>query len=102
MTTPLDPIVSESAALRACNLPSTPRWRAWLREQLAHVESGGGFVFRKSDVDGIAAKIGSFAASTFRGEETKEEPKAEPIKVDPITPPHHPGKLSDRRGAAVQ
>jgi hypothetical protein len=51
---PLPPVLSESAVLRRLNLPSTPRWRGWLRERLPHTEAGGGTFYPERDVAALA------------------------------------------------
>lgn len=58
----LTDIVSESEALRKCNLPSTPRWREFLRERLDFREAGGGKVYNEHAVNALAEKVADFAS----------------------------------------
>ncbi len=71
-------LVTESAALRKCNLPSTPRWRAWIRKTLDPVEVGGGMVYETGSVRRLARKIGSFCAATAEHDEPLDPPTAAP------------------------
>jgi hypothetical protein len=56
------PLLSESEALRRCNLPATPRWREWLRGQLPHSEAGGGILYTERSVTDLSNKMGVSAA----------------------------------------
>jgi hypothetical protein len=71
MSTPLPPLVSESEALRVCNLPSTPRWRDWLRETLDPIELTSGNVYERSSVRSLARKV--TAASTAAHDSPRSE-----------------------------
>lgn len=71
--------ISESQALRACNLPDTPHWRNWLRSNLAPQEISTGRIYDRSLVDLLAGKIGDFARATNPPEERQATP--EPPRV---------------------
>jgi hypothetical protein len=75
-TSPLPPVASESAALRSLDLPSTPKWRRWLRSRLPHVESGGGYVYPESAVAELAANAGARAASDVGRLQDRRGPSA--------------------------
>jgi hypothetical protein len=51
------PTITESQALRSCNLPDTPHWRNWLRSKLAPQEISTGRIYDRAMVDLLAAKI---------------------------------------------
>lgn len=57
------PLITESAALRACNLPDTPHWRNWLREKCSPQEISTGRVYDGGLVDHLAAKIRPLAGN---------------------------------------
>ena len=97
-------MTSESQALRACNLPSTPKWRHWLRDHLPHTESGGGTIYSERAVADLAAKIGGFAAATAQ-HDSPPDPAPESPRMATSAP--HPvrqadERLHDRRGPAVR
>lgn len=56
-------LITESAALRACNLPDTPHWRNWLREKCQPQEISTGRVYDAGLVDHLAAKIRPLAGT---------------------------------------
>ena len=55
--------ITESQALRTCNLPDTPHWRNWLREKLAPQEISTGRIYDRGLVDHLAEKIRPLAGS---------------------------------------
>lgn len=84
--------VSESEALRSCNLPATPRWRNFLRTKLAFAESGAGKIYNSDDVDQLAAKIGDFARETARpGEQASNS-----TPIDSASSSRRKGELLNR------
>ena len=85
-------IVSESEALRRCNLPATPRWRKFLRGELAHQDAGVGKVYEQETVDALARKVRDFAGTVIPIEEYPAPTLRELEAMD---------KLSDRRGPSV-
>jgi hypothetical protein len=50
-------LLSESEALRECNLPATSRWRAWIRHHCPRREVSGGWVYRADYVRELIEKI---------------------------------------------
>ncbi|MDB4521416.1 hypothetical protein N9080_04420 [Akkermansiaceae bacterium] len=54
-------IISESAALRRCNLPATNRWRNHLRRNLPHHEMGNGKVYNEHQVNAFSKNIPDLA-----------------------------------------
>ena len=61
----LPSLVSESEAPRKCNLPSTPRWRSFLRDKLEARDSAGAKLYSRFDVEMLAAQVASFAAEVI-------------------------------------
>ncbi|MCX6880879.1 MAG: hypothetical protein NTW21_44830 [Verrucomicrobia bacterium] len=57
MTTPstIPPAMTESQALRACDLPATKR--QWLREQIPSVEVGGGRIYDARQVTELRLRL---------------------------------------------
>jgi hypothetical protein len=53
----LPELLSESEALRRCNLPATSRWRAWIRHHCPRREVSGGWVYRADYVRELVGKI---------------------------------------------
>ena len=49
--------LSESEALRACNLAATPTWREWLRRNLPSQEISTGRIYSRDAVSALHAKI---------------------------------------------
>ena len=82
--------ITESQALRKCLLPSTSRWRSFLRERLPHGSSGVGFIYRERDVDALAERISKIPAEVLPQEIPSTSTRAT-----------RPDRLSDRRGPAV-
>lgn len=80
----LPDICSESEALRKCNVPSTPRWRAFLRDQIEARSAGGSTVYPVFEVELLAAKIGDFAAETMPHVESSD-PKPADRSSRPLT-----------------
>lgn len=77
-------VISESEALRRCNLAATNRWRSFLREKLPHNETQGGKLYPEAAVDALAAKIGDFAAETMPHVESSD-PKPAGRSSRPLT-----------------
>ncbi len=82
MATDLPELYSESESLRKCNLPATPHWRNWLRSKLPAQSAGGGLVYPKYAVDGLAAQIGDFARATNPPEEAAPPRTATSAPID--------------------
>ena len=83
-------VITESEALRKCNLPSTSRWRAFMREKLPHGSAGNGIIYNEADVKKLAARIA----------EIPDELRP-PEVSSTSTRTTRPDGLSDRRGPAV-
>jgi|TARA_B110000881_G_scaffold178730_1_gene164163 hypothetical protein len=88
-------IISESEALRKCNLPATPRWRNWLRAKLANKDMGVGKVYDSHAVDALSRKVGDFVKDTTPVDELKNLPVPTSRELDEIL------KLNDRRGPSA-
>ena len=50
-------LISESQALRTCNLPDTPHWRGWLRRNLPSNDISTGKLYDRALVNGVAEKL---------------------------------------------
>jgi hypothetical protein len=61
----LPDLISESEALRRINIPSTPRWREFLREKIPARSAGGSTVYPLFEVELLAAQIADFAKDTL-------------------------------------
>jgi hypothetical protein len=84
---------SESETLRKLNLPATPRWRAFLREQLNPEQVAGAVVYERTEAESLAHRIADFAAEIIP-QQTAEQPPASRHA-------NEPAKLNDRRGPTV-
>ena len=81
--------------MRQLNLPSTPRWRNWLRTKLPSKEMGVGKVYDSSAVDALSPEVGDFAKDTAPVDELKNLPVPTSRELDEIL------KLNDRRGPSA-
>lgn len=61
-------LISESQALRTCNLPDTPHWRGWLRKNLQSHDVSTGRLYQRDLVEQIATKIAPMAGTPKREE----------------------------------
>ena len=63
-------LISESQALRACNLPDTPHWREWLRRNLQSTDVSTGKLYDRALVADVAAKLAPM------------QPRQSPVRTD--------------------
>ena len=82
MESPDNALMTESEALRNCNLPSTPRWRSFLRDKMPARAAGSSTVYLARDVRSLADKIADFAAETMPLAEHRQNSTA----IDRSTP----------------
>lgn len=63
-------LISESQALRVCNLPDTPHWREWLRRNLQSTDVSTGKLYDRALVADVAGKLAPM------------QPRQSPVRTD--------------------
>ena len=93
------PPLTESQALRACNLPDTPHWRNWLRGKLSPQEISTGRIYDRGLVERLAEKIRPLAGSPTP--EPQRQTAPDPPRVGFSSPTDSGIKPRTKRQAAV-
>ena len=68
------PQITESQALRLCNLPATASWRSWLRNHAASQELTTGKIYSRSAIEALAEKIKPLTSDIVLPPEEPEQP----------------------------